>query len=153
MELILGGANPTLPYMIFFTKCKLRIKSGNIYIELFLFFTGNVLWTRGRCDRSTGEAYSPMAPDPTSWFQKSVLSNAHWICMCVLDVSDDFNFGIFDSCIQNFLKKGNLTPIGRLTVVKTLLISQLNHLFISLCNLQTYFLNSLKIWYMNMCDK
>ena len=44
-------------------------------------------------------AYSSMEPDPISWFQRSVLSNAHWICICVLDVSDDFNFGIFDSCI------------------------------------------------------
>ena len=71
--------------------------------ELFLtFFTDNVLWTRGGCDRSAGDAYSSMAPDPTSWFQRSVLSNAHWICICVLDVSDDFNFGIFDSCIYKY---------------------------------------------------
>ena len=41
-----------------------------------------------------------MAPDPTSWFQRSVLSNAHWICICVLDVSDEFHFGIVDSCIK-----------------------------------------------------
>ena len=37
--------------------------------ELFLtFFTDNVLWTRGGCDRSAGDAYSSMSPDPTSWF-------------------------------------------------------------------------------------
>ena len=37
--------------------------------ELFLtFFTDSVLWTRGGCDRSAGDAYSSMAPDPTSCF-------------------------------------------------------------------------------------
>ena len=34
--------------------------------ELFLaFFTDNVPWTRGGCDRSAGDAYSSVAPDPT----------------------------------------------------------------------------------------
>ena len=32
-------------------------------------------------------------------FQRSVLFNAHWICIFVPDVSDDFYFDIFDYCI------------------------------------------------------
>ena len=33
-----------------------------------LFFTDNVLWTRGGCGRSSRDAYSSMATDPTSCF-------------------------------------------------------------------------------------
>ena len=40
--------------------------------------------------------------------------------------------------------KRRLTPMGRLTVIKTILISQLNHLFISIPNPSTQFLGELK---------
>ena len=58
----------------------------------------------------------------------------------------NLNYNRKITSIKNLLKhwkRRNLTPMGRITVIKSLAISQIVHLFISLPNPSTYIVNQL----------
>jgi len=55
----------------------------------------------------------------------------------------DKNLVKIKDILKNWSTRRNLTPIGKITVIKTLLVSQLNHLFIALPNPSNIFISKL----------